>query len=80
MGCACLQALGVRMLGVHATMRCSAAQHSECIDLAMHCRCNVGLPAAAASPPSPMTKVTNLSHGTRSSLFGLAPGVGAWGW
>ena len=79
MGCACLQVLGVRMLGVQAAMRCSAAQHSACVDLAMTCRCNVGSPAAAASPPSPMTKVTNLSHSTRSSLWGLAPGVDAWG-
>ena len=80
MGCACLQALGVRMLGVQAAMRCSAAQHSACVDLAMPCRCNVGSPAAAASSRSPTTKVTNLSHSTRSSLLGLAPGVGAWGW
>ena len=79
MGCACLQALGVRMLGVQAAMHCSAAQHSACIDLAMPCKCNVGSPVAAASSPSPMTKVTNLSHSTRSSLLGLAPGVGAWG-
>ena len=74
MGCACLQALGVRMLGVQAAMRCSAVQHSACVDLAMPCRCNVGSPAAAASSPPPTTKVTNLSHSTHSSLLGLAPG------
>ena len=79
MGCACLQALGVRMLGVQAAMRCSAAQHSACIDLAMPCRCSVHSPATATSLPLPTTKVTNLSHSTRSSLLGLAPGVGAWG-
>ena len=75
MGCACLQ-----VLGVQAAMRCSAAQHSACVDLAMPSRCNVGSPVAAASSPSPMTKVTNLSNSIRSSLLGLAPGVGAWGW
>ena len=80
MGCACLQALGVCMLGVQAAMRCSAVQHSACIDLAMPCRCNVDSPVAAAPSPSPTTKVSNLSHSTRSSLLGLAPGVGAWGW
>ena len=79
MGGACLQALGVRMLGMQAAMQCSAAQHSACIGLAMSCRCNVGSPAAAASSPSPTTKVINLSRSTHSSLLGLAPGVGAWG-
>ena len=80
MGCACLQALGVCILGLQAAMRCSAVQHSACVDLVMPCRCNIGSPAAAASSSSPMTKVTNLSHSTRSSLLGLAPRVGAWGW
>ena len=60
-------------------MRCSAAEHSACVVLAMPCRCNVGSPAAAVSPPSPTTKVTNLSHRIRSSLLGLAPEVDAWG-
>ena len=80
MGCACLQTLGMHMLGVQAAMHCSAAQHSACVDLAMPCRCNVVSPAAAALSPSPMTKVTSFSHSTRSTLLGLAPGVGAWGW
>ena len=79
MSCACLQTLGERMLGAQAAMRCSAAQHGACTVLAMPCRCNVGSPAAAVSPPSPTTKVTNLSHSKRSSLLGLAPGVDAWG-
>ena len=79
MGCACLQTLGVRILGVQAAMYCSVVQHNACVVLAMPCRYTVGSPAAAASSPSPMTKVTNLSHSTRSSLLGLAPGVDAWG-
>ena len=81
MGCASLQVLGVRMLGVQAAMHYSAAQHSACVVLAMPYRCNVGSPAAAASSLSPTTKVTNLSHSTRSSLLGLAPGgveYGTW--
>ena len=74
MGCACRQALGVRMLGMQAAMRCSAVQHSACVDLAMPCGYNVGSPAAAALSPLPTTKVTNLNHSTRSSLLGLVPG------
>ena len=80
MGCACRQALAVRMLGVQAAMHYSAAQQSACVVLAMPCRCNVGSPASAVSSLSPTTKVTNLSHSTHSSLLSLAPGVNAWGW
>ena len=68
------------MLGVQAAMHCSAAQHNACVDLAMPCRCKAGSPVAAAMSPSPTTKVTKLSDSIRSSLLGLAPGVGAWGW
>ena len=30
-GCAYMQALGVRMLGMHAAMHCNAAQHGACV-------------------------------------------------
>ena len=76
-GFAYTQALGVRMLGMHAMMCCSAAQHGACIDLAKHCRCNIGSHAAAALPPTLTTKVTNFIHGTRIGLPYLAPGYAA---